>query len=65
MAQLCATEMVYRVADRAMQVHGGMGFMKELWIERGYRDARMFRLLDAGSEELRTRIARAIGCPTG
>ena len=64
MAQLCATEMVYRVADRAMQVHGGMGFMKELWIERGYRDARMFRLLGAGSEELRTRIAREIGCPT-
>src|SRR5262249_5670317 len=36
--KLFATEVFYRVADRAMQVHGGMGFMKELWIERGYRD---------------------------
>jgi acyl-CoA dehydrogenase len=61
--KLFATEMYYRVADRAMQVHGGMGFMKELWIERGYRDARMFRLLGVSSEELRTAIAHLLGCP--
>jgi acyl-CoA dehydrogenase len=63
-AKLYATEAVYRIADRAMQVHGGMGFMKELWIERGYRDARMFRLLGPSSEDLRPRIAQALGCPT-
>ncbi|HMA36548.1 MAG TPA: acyl-CoA dehydrogenase family protein [Chloroflexia bacterium] len=63
MAKLFATEIFYRVADRAMQVHGGMGFMKELWIERGYRDSRVFRLLGTTSEELRTLIARELGCP--
>ncbi len=63
-AKLYAGEALYRVADRAMQVHGGMGFMKELWIERGYRDARTFRLLGLTGEELRPRIAQALGCPT-
>ena len=62
-AKLVASEMYYRVADRAMQVHGGMGFMKELWIERGYRDSRVFRLIGGTSEELRTIIARELGCP--
>ena len=62
-AQLYATEALFRVADRAMQVHGGMGFMKELWIERGYRDARTFRLLGLTAEALRPRIAQALGCP--
>lgn len=63
-AKLYATEALYRVADRVMQVHGGMGFMKELWIERGYRDARTFRLLGLTGEALRPRIAQALGCPT-
>ncbi len=62
-AQLTATEMFAHVADRAMQVHGGMGFMKELWIERGYRDARVFRLLGLPGEELRASIARDLGLP--
>ncbi|MGI8588860.1 MAG: acyl-CoA dehydrogenase family protein [Chloroflexia bacterium] len=63
MAKLVSTETLFRVADRSMQVHGGMGFMKELWVERGYRDARMFRLLGFTSEELRTQIAGGLGCP--
>ena len=50
MAKLFASEMLYRAADRAMQVHGGMGYMKELWIERGYRDARLFRIWGGTSE---------------
>ncbi|HUS14392.1 MAG TPA: acyl-CoA dehydrogenase family protein, partial [Chloroflexia bacterium] len=62
-AKLFATEAAFRIADRAMQVHGGMGFMKELWIERGYRDARVLRLLGIPGEALRTRIAAALGCP--
>jgi acyl-CoA dehydrogenase len=63
MAKLFASEMLYRVSDRAMQVHGGMGYMKELWIERGYRDARAFRIWGGTSEVMRGTIARGLGCP--
>jgi acyl-CoA dehydrogenase len=63
MAKLFAGEMLYRAADRAMQVHGGMGYMKELWIERGYRDARLFRVWGGTSEALRGLVAQGLGCP--
>jgi acyl-CoA dehydrogenase len=63
MAKLFASEMLYRAADRAMQVHGGMGYMKELWIERGYRDARLFRVWGGTSEALRGLVAAGLGCP--
>ena len=63
MAKLFASEMLYRAADRAMQVHGGMGYMKELWIERGYRDARLFRIWGGTSESLRGLVAAGLGCP--
>ena len=63
MAKLFASEMLYRVSDRAMQVHGGMGYMKELWIERGYRDARAFRIWGGTSEIMRGAIAHGLGCP--
>jgi acyl-CoA dehydrogenase len=46
-----------------MQVHGGMGYMKELWIERGYRDARLFRIWGGTSESLRGAVAAGLGCP--
>lgn len=36
--------MVDRVADRVVQVHGGIGYMHETTVERFYRDARLFRL---------------------
>ena len=63
MVKLFAGEMLYRAADRAMQVHGGMGYMKELWIERGYRDARTFRIWGGTSEVMRGLIAQGLGCP--
>jgi alkylation response protein AidB-like acyl-CoA dehydrogenase len=40
-----------------------MGYMKELWIERGYRDARAFRIWGGTSEILRGTIAHGLGCP--
>jgi len=49
-AKLFCTEMVDRVADRAVQVHGGMGYMHEVPVERFYRDARLFRLYEGTSE---------------
>ena len=49
-----------RVADRAVQVFGGMGYCKDLPIERFYRDARIFRIFDGTSEIHCTVIARAM-----
>ena len=60
MAKLFATEALGRVADAAVQVHGGMGYMRELWIERAYRDARITRLYEGTSEMQRLVIARAL-----
>lgn len=55
-----ATEMLTRVADRAMQVHGAMGFSKELPIEFIYRNSRALRILEGPSEIHRTQIARLL-----
>ncbi len=41
---LFCTEMAGRVADLAVQVHGGGGYMREVPVERIYRDVRLFRL---------------------
>jgi len=48
--KLFATEMVGRVADRAVQIHGGAGYMAEYGIERFYRDVRLFRLYEGTSQ---------------
>jgi alkylation response protein AidB-like acyl-CoA dehydrogenase len=64
LAKLVATEMVARVADRCIQVHGGNGFMTELGLEMWYRDVRAMRLYEGTSEILRTNVAKALGLPT-
>jgi acyl-CoA dehydrogenase len=61
LAKLVATEMVGRVADRAIQVHGGNGFMTELGMEAWYRDVRAMRLYEGTSEILRTNVAKTLG----
>lgn len=58
MAKLYATEMVNRVADRVLQIHGGAGYTKELPIERFYRDVRMLTIVEGTSEIQRRSIAR-------
>jgi acyl-CoA dehydrogenase len=63
LAKLAATEMVGRVADRAIQVHGGQGFMTELGLEAWYRDVRAMRLYEGTSEILRTNVAKSLGLP--
>ena len=50
MVKLYASEMIGRVADRGIQVFGGMGFCKDLPLERIYRDSRVTRLYDGTSE---------------
>jgi acyl-CoA dehydrogenase len=60
MVKVYAAEMLGRVADRAVQVFGGMGYCKDLPIERFYRDARIFRIFDGTSEIHRTVVARSM-----
>ena len=59
MVKVEAAETLGRVADRAVQVFGGMGYCKEMPIERFYRDARIFRIFDGTSEIHRTVVARS------
>jgi acyl-CoA dehydrogenase len=60
MVKVHAAEVLGRVVDRAVQVFGGMGFCKELPIERYYRDARIYRIFDGTSEIHRGVIARSL-----
>ncbi len=59
MVKVHAAETLGRVVDRAVQVFGGMGFCKELPIERYYRDARIYRIFDGTSEIHRGVIAKS------
>lgn len=58
MCKLYASEMVGRVADRAVQVHGGMGLVRGFPVERFYRDVRHYRVGEGASEIQRMLIAR-------
>lgn len=58
MVKVHAAEALGRVADRAVQVFGGMGYCKDLSIERHYRDARVARIYDGASEIHRMVVAR-------
>ena len=56
--KLFATEMVNRVADRAVQILGGAGHLAEYGIERFYRDARLFRLFEGTTQIQQLIIAK-------
>ena len=53
-----SSEMVGRVADRAVQIHGGAGYMAEYGIERFYRDVRLFRIYEGTSQIQQLVIAK-------
>ncbi|MBI3068505.1 MAG: acyl-CoA dehydrogenase family protein [Betaproteobacteria bacterium] len=59
-AKLFATEALARVVDCAVQIHGGMGYMREAGIETMYRDARITRIYEGTSEIQRNIIAREL-----
>lgn len=56
--KLFASEMVGRVADRAVQIHGGSGYMQDFAVERFYRDVRLFRLYEGTSQIQQLVIAK-------
>ncbi|HEY8884265.1 MAG TPA: acyl-CoA dehydrogenase family protein, partial [Chloroflexota bacterium] len=58
MAKLLGAQMVNRVADRVLQIHGGMGYTKELPIERLYREVRLYRIYEGTDEIQKRAIAR-------
>jgi len=60
MAKLYASEASNRVADKAVQIHGGMGYSKELDIERHFRDARITEIYEGTSEIQRHVISNAL-----
>ncbi|HMK86555.1 MAG TPA: acyl-CoA dehydrogenase family protein [Steroidobacteraceae bacterium] len=60
MAKLFASEVAARVADRALQIHGGYGYSADLPLERYVRDLRIMRIYEGSSEIQRTIIARTL-----
>ena len=60
MAKLFCSEMANRVADRALQIYGGMGYMKDFPIERFFRDLRLTRIYEGTSEIQHLIIAREL-----
>ncbi len=62
MAKLYCSEVMGRVVDRAVQIHGGYGLMREYNVERFYRDYKLLTIGEGTSEVQRMVIARSIGC---
>ena len=60
LAKLYATEAAWRIADRALQIHGGYGYTRDFPLERYLRDLRIFRIYEGSSEIQRTIIARGL-----
>ncbi len=60
MAKLFATEAAFDIAHQALQVHGGIGYTKELPVERYFRDARFMMIGGGTSEIMRYVIQREV-----
>ena len=65
MVKLYCSEMLGRTADHTVQIHGGMGLMEEVPVQRLWRDARLERIWDGTSEIQRHIITRSILRPLG
>ena len=59
-AKLFASEAAWRIADRALQIHGGYGYCRDFPLERHLRDLRIFRIYEGSSEVQRNIIAREL-----
>ena len=60
MVKVYASELANRVADRVLQINGGLGCMKDSPVERAYRDARILRIYEGDSEVQRMIIAEEL-----
>lgn len=60
MVKYYSSEMLGRVADKAVQIFGGMGYCREMPLEQLYRDARVYRIFDGASDIHRAVIARSL-----
>lgn len=58
MAKLFATEKCYNIVDKALQIHGGYGYIQEGGIERYLRDIRVNRILEGTNEIMRAIISK-------
>jgi alkylation response protein AidB-like acyl-CoA dehydrogenase len=65
MAKLFGGIAVSRVMNTCLQLHGGSGYSSDLWVERGWRDARLLRIGGGTDEVMREIISRAIGVAGG
>lgn len=61
MARLAVGETAFRVADAAMQLHGGFGYSEDAWVARAWRDSRFARLGGGADEERREVVAAELG----
>lgn len=60
MAKHFATDTGYAVADRALQLHGGYGYLTEYGIEKIVRDLRVHQILEGTNEIMRVMVARSL-----
>ncbi len=61
MCKLFVGDVANEVIDTAVQFHGGMGYLEELWVARAYRDSRLFRIGGGTSEVMKYMIAKIMG----
>lgn len=62
MCKLYASEIAMEIADQAVQIHGGYGYMREYEVERYMRDAKLLEIGEGTSEVQRMVISKLIGC---
>jgi alkylation response protein AidB-like acyl-CoA dehydrogenase len=60
MAKRYATDAAFNIADEALQLHGGYGYLNDYAIERIFRDLRVHRILEGSNEIMREIIAKNI-----
>ena len=60
MAKRLATDAAFRISDKAMQLHGGYGYLREYQIERIFRDLRVHQILEGTNEIMREIIAKYV-----
>ncbi len=61
MSKLFVGDVANEIADQAVQFHGGMGYLEDLWVSRYYRDQRLFRIGGGTSEVMKYMIAKIMG----